>query len=129
MPAILNRLRTAAQALVLCTVALLPAHVSADNPVLDRVLERKVLKVAMTGEQPPFNMRNKSGDLVGYDVSLAEALANAMQVELEIVTVPFVELLPTLQMGSLRRPPKLMAAICSLVLPIPRSSSLITASG
>ena len=68
----------------------------AASPVLDRVVESGVLRVAMSLSQPPFNMRNRNKTIVGFDVDLAQALADAMQVKLEIVEIPFADLLPSL---------------------------------
>ena len=72
----------------------------ADSPILDRVIETGVLRVAMTADQPPFNVRSRAKSLIGFDVDLAQALAKAMRVELEIVEVPFGELLPELIAGK-----------------------------
>lgn len=68
----------------------------AASPVLDRVVESGVLRVGMSVSQPPFNMRNRNKTIVGFDVDLAQALADAMQVKLEIVEIPFADLLPSL---------------------------------
>lgn len=68
----------------------------AASPVLDRVVENGVLRVAMSVDQPPFNMRSRDKSVIGFDVDLARALADAMQVELEIVERPFGDLLATL---------------------------------
>lgn len=68
----------------------------ADDPVLHRVISSGVLKVAMSVDQPPFNMRARDKSVIGFDVDLARALADAMKVRLEIVELPFPDLLPTL---------------------------------
>ncbi len=83
---------------VLCLV--LPLRVVADGPVLDRVVETGVLRVAMSVDQPPFNMRNRAKTIIGFDVDLARALANAMRVKLEVVERPFAELLPAVTKGD-----------------------------
>jgi ABC-type amino acid transport substrate-binding protein len=67
-----------------------------DSPVLDRVVDFKVLKVGMSGNQPPMNVNSRSGQLIGYEVDLARALAGAMGARLEIVTMPFGKLLKAL---------------------------------
>ena len=69
------------------------AMAASDSPVLDRVLDFKVLKVGMSGNQAPMNTNSRSGQIIGYDVDLARALAGAMGARLEIVTMPFGELL------------------------------------
>lgn len=68
---------------------------------LARLLERGELRVGMTGTQPPLNMRNRKGELVGLDVDLARALADAMGVQLVLVETPFADLLTDLQEGKL----------------------------
>ena len=82
--------------LLLCA----PSSVLADSPVLDRVIEAGVLRVAMTADQPPFNVRSRAKSLIGFDVDLAQALAKAMQVELEIVERPFGDLITELIAGE-----------------------------
>jgi polar amino acid transport system substrate-binding protein len=70
----------------------LSMQVFSANPTLDRVLKNKVLKVAMSGDQPPFNVMSRNQKMIGYDVDLANYLANTMQVRLEIVQLPFGQL-------------------------------------
>lgn len=76
--------------------ALLPLEASAGDS-LQRVVDFKVLKVGMSGNQPPLTMKNREGGLMGFDVDLARALATAMQVKLEIITMPFGELINALE--------------------------------
>jgi len=72
------------------------ALAASDSPVLDRVVDFKVLKVGMSGNQPPMNSNSRSGQLIGYEVDLARALASSMGARLEIVTMPFGDLLGAL---------------------------------
>ena len=65
--------------------------------VLHRIIETGQLRVGITGAQPPLNMKNKSGEMIGLDVELGHALAEAMNVELVIVETPFVDLLSDLE--------------------------------
>ncbi|MEM8660779.1 MAG: transporter substrate-binding domain-containing protein [Pseudomonadota bacterium] len=84
-------------ALVVGLLALCCSSISLGaSPVLDRVVESGVLRVAMSADQPPFSLRNREQKLIGYDVDLATALAEVMKVELEIVETPFANLLDTL---------------------------------
>jgi len=68
---------------------------------LHRILESGQLRVGMTGTQPPLNMKNKDGELIGLDVELARALADAMDLELELVETPFAELLFDLEANKI----------------------------
>ncbi len=67
---------------------------------LNEITKRGVLKVGMTGDQPPFNMEAKDGTLMGYEVDLAKMLAKSMELKLETVRMPFNELLPAVQSGK-----------------------------
>ena len=64
---------------------------------LQRVVDFKVLKVGMSGNQPPLTMQNREGGLMGFDVDLAKALADAMKLQLEIVPMPFGNLMQALE--------------------------------
>ncbi len=67
---------------------------------LDRVVKNKTLVVGMSGDQPPMNMRNRQGELMGFDVDLAKALANAMHADLELSPMPFGDLTKALADGN-----------------------------
>jgi polar amino acid transport system substrate-binding protein len=73
---------------------------SADSPVLDRIAANGVLKVGMSGNQAPMNAKSRSGQLIGLEVDLANILASAMDVKVELVIKPFGELLPALKAGE-----------------------------
>ena len=78
--------------------------VAADNsPVLSRIVESGTFKVGMSGTQPPFSVISKSGSLIGYEVDLANILADAMGVKVEFVQKPFGELLSGPREGRDRR--------------------------
>jgi len=70
------------------------------SPTLKRIAETETLRVGMTGAQAPFNMKNRAGNMIGMDVDLSHALALSMRVKLEIVEMPFAELLPALEAGK-----------------------------
>ena len=81
---------------LLALVAALPLNTMAGE-ALSRVVDFKVLKVGMSGDQPPMNVVNRDGELMGMDVDLAKALAVAMRVQLEIKKMPFGELMSALE--------------------------------
>ena len=68
--------------------------------VLDGIVERGEIRVGMTGNQPPLNVKSKSGDLIGYEVDLVNILADSMGVKAKLVVIPFPELLPALKKGD-----------------------------
>jgi ABC-type amino acid transport substrate-binding protein len=81
----------------LLAVSLVFSTGSFAGETLQRVIDFKVLKVGMSGNQPPFTAVSKSGSPMGFDVDLAKALANAMKVKLEFKAMPFGELMKALE--------------------------------
>jgi len=68
---------------------------------LGRIAETGVLRVGMSGEQPPLTMTARNGQLLGLDVALARVLASSMGVEVELVRMPFSRLLDALEAGDI----------------------------
>jgi polar amino acid transport system substrate-binding protein len=87
-------------ALALGACQSLPAGTSR-SARLDRILESRELRVGLSGNQPPLNMRNKRGEIIGLEVDLVMALARSMGLEVRAVVKPFAELLPALEAGEL----------------------------
>jgi polar amino acid transport system substrate-binding protein len=73
---------------------------AAEAPVLKRVLETGQLRVGMTGNQPPMNVKSRTGAFIGLDVDLANLLADTMGVKLTMVPKPFPQLLTALKAGE-----------------------------
>lgn len=69
--------------------------------VLSSILKRGEIRIGTTGTQPPFSMKSKSGELIGYEVDLAKALAKNMGVKLKLVEMPFSDLLSALKSGKI----------------------------
>lgn len=63
---------------------------------LDDAVRRGVLKVGTTPTYVPFEMTDKQGRIVGFEVDLLRVMSRALGVELEMVAVPYTELLPGL---------------------------------
>jgi ABC-type amino acid transport substrate-binding protein len=68
---------------------------------IDQIIASGELRVGLTGSQPPLNMRDRSGELIGLEVDMVRALANSMDVEVRFVPTQFAELLPALERGDL----------------------------
>ena len=75
--------RQLAGALALAS-AMLSVHASAAD-LLDTVKARGTLKIATEGTYPPFNFKDKSGQLTGYDVDVARLLAARMGLKAEFI--------------------------------------------
>ncbi|GAB5413761.1 MAG: transporter substrate-binding domain-containing protein [Congregibacter sp.] len=84
--------------LVLLCIAGAAQMAAAQN--LKTIVDSGVVRVAMSGDQQPFNFTyGRSGKVVGIDVDLAKELARVMNVRLEIVSLPFDELTKALTDG------------------------------
>lgn len=69
--------------LVLIPVA---GPVAADQQsLLQTIQDRGALKVGLEGTYPPFNYQNEAGELVGFEVDFARALADRLGVKAEFV--------------------------------------------
>lgn len=76
-----------------------PAAVS-QTPVLDRVQASGILRVGLSGNQPPFNMKTRTGQIIGIEPDLANALAETIGARAEFVERPFGQLLDALVAGE-----------------------------
>jgi len=73
-------------------LALLSAPASAAD-LLDKVKARGTLKVALEGTYPPFNYKEKTGELAGYDVDVARLLASKLGVKVEFISSEWASIL------------------------------------
>lgn len=94
-----NLMKTLASSLFALTLVFAPWVQAGDT--LDRVVKNKTLVVGMSGDQPPMNMKNRQGELMGFDVDLAKALANAMHADLKLSPMPFGDLTKALAEGEI----------------------------
>ena len=69
--------------------------------VLDKIIKSGELRVGTSGSQPPFTMKAKDGQLMGYEIELAKLLTTAMKLRLKFIEKPFSELLPALEEGEI----------------------------
>jgi polar amino acid transport system substrate-binding protein len=73
---------------------------SGNSPVLERIRARGTVRVAMTGNQPPLNARDKDGRIIGLEADIAAMFASSLGYEVEIVQVDFPDLLNKLDAGQ-----------------------------
>ena len=93
------------------TLALLGAVTLATLPAQARdlpAIQEDVFQVANSGAYPPFSFVNTDGELVGFDVDIAEALADRMGVEVNIQSSPWNGIIAALAGG------RFDACICSM---------------
>lgn len=55
------------------------------NSTLNKIIERGELRVAIDPGYQPFEMRDKKGRLIGYDIDMAKKMAKAMGVKLKLM--------------------------------------------
>lgn len=67
---------------------------------LQRILESGELRVGLSGNQPPLNMTDKHGEVIGLEVDLMEALAQSMGLKTHFVVKPFADLIPAIENGE-----------------------------
>lgn len=53
---------------------------------LDAIMEKGVIRIAMSGAYPPFNFVNDQNEVVGFDPAIGTEIARRMGIEAEIVT-------------------------------------------
>ncbi len=63
---------------------------------LEEIQKRKVLRVGMEPGYMPFELTNKKGEIIGFDVDMAKRIAKAMGVKLELVSTAWDGIIPAL---------------------------------
>ena len=61
---------------------------------LDEIQKRGKLRVGMEPGYMPFELTNKKGEIIGFDVDMAKRMAKAMNVELELVSTAWDGIIP-----------------------------------
>ena len=82
--------------LILSTLLLCGLANAAPSSTLDAVLERGVLRVGFDAGYQPFEMTNKQGQYIGFDVDLAKMVAKEMGVKVEFVNTAWDGIIPAL---------------------------------
>ncbi|NIE68454.1 transporter substrate-binding domain-containing protein [Burkholderia sp. Ax-1719] len=68
--------------------------------LLDSVKQAGVLKIGLEGTYPPFDSRNSSGELEGFDVDVAKAVAAKLGVKPEFIPTEWSGIIAALQAGK-----------------------------
>ncbi|WMJ76036.1 ABC transporter substrate-binding protein [Sedimentibacter sp. MB35-C1] len=67
---------------------------------LQSIIDSKVLRVGMCPEYPPFESINENNEIVGFDPSLAAAIADEIGVKAEFVNTPWEGLIAGVNNGD-----------------------------
>lgn len=89
----MKRLIAVLSVLVVLSLAL---SVPAFSGSLEEIQKRGSLRVGMEPGYMPFELTNKKGEIVGFDVDMAKRMAKAMDVELELVSTAWDGIIPAL---------------------------------
>lgn len=86
--------------LVLAAVAMAVITLSVPSAMAEDALaeiqKRGKLRVGMEPGYMPFELTNKKGEIIGFDVDMAKRMAKAMNVELELVSTAWDGIIPAL---------------------------------
>jgi len=75
-------------------------HAVDGAPVISRIQKTGKLVVGTSGNMPLMSEKLITGELVGFDIDMATAMAETMGVKLELKTMPFEHLIPALEQGK-----------------------------
>ncbi|PCI87563.1 MAG: amino acid ABC transporter substrate-binding protein [Hyphomicrobiales bacterium] len=83
---ILKKLLKSAAVASAAAVMLMGATNLASADELDTIKEKGVMRIAMTGQYPPFNFVSETNKVVGFDPAIGAEIAKRLGVKVEIVT-------------------------------------------
>ncbi len=66
------------------------------SATLEEIQKRGSLRVGMEPGYMPFELTNKKGEIIGFDVDMAKRMAKAMGVELELISTAWDGIIPAL---------------------------------
>lgn len=73
---------------------------SKDTNKLEEVKENGELSFAMTGQYPPFNFSDEDGEIVGFDIDIANEIADRLGVKAKPITAEWDGILTGLMGGN-----------------------------
>ncbi len=77
------------------------AGAQAPKSLMDRILDRKEMRVGVELKYPPIMYRDPSGNPQGFEVDLARAMCTTLNVKCTFVDVEFPALIPALEAGKI----------------------------
>lgn len=86
---------------VVAALGLLASSAFAADSVLDKVLKKGTIVIGTAPGYFPFEMKDKKGEFIGYDIDLGRAIAASLGVKVEFRQFKFAGLIPALQTGDI----------------------------
>lgn len=87
--------------LAVCAVSLIASGCGvlqgSSSPIIDRIRKTDKIRIGTSGDYPPLTARVAGGGVIGLDADLARALALILDVEIDLVVMPFKDLLPAVR--------------------------------
>lgn len=74
---------------------------SNEASTIDKIVKKKTLVIGTAPGYLPFDMKDKKGNFIGYDMDLAKAIGKALNVKVEFKQYEFSGLIPALQTGDI----------------------------
>ncbi len=114
------KVRTAATAALVAILMLcaLPTKGMAGR-YMDRILAGGTLTVGTTGHFPPFTVKDKMGNYIGFDMQLARYMAKAMGVKLEVKRYDINHLIEAVKSG------KVDMAMAGITMTLERNTKVV----
>ncbi|KAF0194190.1 MAG: Amino acid ABC transporter substrate-binding protein [Bacillota bacterium] len=72
-----------------------------EQSTVEKVLSKKKLVVGTAPGYLPFEMKDKQGNFIGYDIDLGKAIGASLKVDVEFKQYSFSALIPALQTGEI----------------------------
>lgn len=85
--------------LILALLLTTAAAFAADKSMVDKALDRGVLRVGIASFVP-WAMQDKNGDYIGFEVDVARRLAKDLGLDIELVPTKFAGIIPALLMDK-----------------------------
>ena len=83
-------------AMLVCTLLMSASGALAEGSLLDQIVEKGKITIAVFSDVVPFGYMNEKNELVGIDVEVAQGIADALGVEVEFVPTTNANRIPYL---------------------------------
>lgn len=92
----MKRWFTALAALLLCASVSAADQALWQKSTLNQIMKRGELRVGLEAGYMPFEMRDKNGNIIGFDVDLAKKMASVLKVKVTLVNTQWDGIIPAL---------------------------------